>query len=122
MILIFVSGAFFINPLKSEAFGYGGYNVLPLPCVCSAATVWWVWYWPLLPWSPFIGGPLAVGIPPLTVWFLNFVPIVPTTWSLGNFIPFAQTCWQPTIITGCAFMPVLGHVYMVGSSPPLSIP
>jgi hypothetical protein len=65
---------------------------------------------------------MSVGIPPATVWFANFIPLLPTTWAVGNFIPFAETCWQPTIVTGCAPMPVVGHVYMVGSSLPFALP
>lgn len=112
----------FSFPHKSEAFiPYGGYNIWTVPCVCSAAGVWYTWFTPLWLGGLPATGALAVGIPPTAVWFQWYDPVVPTTWSLGKFMPGVQSCWQPAP-TGCIPWPVLGHVYEVGSSLPLSPP
>lgn len=106
-------------PYKSQAFvSFGGFNLWAVPCTCSAGTVWYVWYTPLYLNSIVpTAGALAVGIPPKALWYANFDPIVPTTWSLGKFMPGVQSCLQPSG-TGCSTWPVLGHVYEVGSSLP----
>ncbi len=113
----------FIFPDKSHAFAsFGGYNLWSVPCGCSAGTVWYVWYAPLyLNSSLPITGALAVGIPPNALWYRNFDPIAPTTWSVGKFMPGVQSCWQPSA-SGCSPWPVYGHVYEVGSSFPLNTP
>lgn len=101
---------------------FGGYNVYYSPCVCSGfATVSYVWYWPLLPWDPVTGGPLALITPPGSLWYAFADPIAPTTWSLGLFEPGVQACWQPGP-DGCFLWPTLGDVIMTGSSVPLSTP
>lgn len=122
--IIFLGLVFAIfTPHKTEAFNsFGGYNVWTVPCVCSAATIYYVWYAPLYLNSIIpVAGPMAVGIPPTSLWYANFDPIIPTTWSLGKYTPGVQSCWQPDN-KGCDPWPVIGHVYEVGSSFPLSIP
>jgi len=114
----------FLLPLKqSEAFvSFGAYTVWSVPCTCSGAAVWYTWQFPLFINSPIpLTGPLAMGLPPTALWYKYYDPIVPTTWSLGKFMPGVQSCWQP-IGTGCAPWPVIGHVYEVGSSLPFSKP
>lgn len=110
-------------PQKSQAFvSFGGYNVWSLPCACSAGTIWYVWYAPLYINSKVpVTGALAVGVTPPNIVYRNFDSYVPTTWSLGKFMPGVQSCWQPAH-SGCYVWPVLGHVYEVGSSLPLSVP
>ncbi len=122
-VLVISFALFFPN--KSNAVvpvPFGGYNVWSVPCTCSAGVVWYVWYAPLfLDMGVPMAGPMAVGVPPSSYWFLDYDPIVPTTWSLGMFVAGVQSCWQPGP-TVCIPWPVLGHVYEVGSSPPLTPP
>ncbi len=112
----------FIFPHKTEAFiPTGGFNVYTVPCACSGATVWYTWYFPLWVGGVPMSAPLAIGIPPKAIWYRWYDPVVPSTWSLGKFMPGVQSCWQPSP-TGCSPWPVLGHMYEVGSSLPLPIP
>jgi hypothetical protein len=106
-------------PMAVSAFSlpFGGYNVFSAPCTCSP-TVVYVWYWPFLPLSPVAGAPMAVAIPPTGIWYQNYDPVLPTTWSLGKYFPGVQGCWQYAG-TACYPWPVVGYVYQVGSSLPL---
>jgi hypothetical protein len=127
-VLLFVFTLLFSSAYNSNVaqasvlnYGYGGYNIGALPCLCSAALIWFTWFLPLHVYRlNYITGPMAIGIPPLTWWFANWMLLIPTTWSLGKAIPL-WTCWQPGI-TGCHPWPTFGHVYMAGSSRPLSPP
>ncbi len=125
-ILTFCLGFVLLFPFRSQAvvpMPFGGYNVFAKPCLCSAGTVWYVWYAPLHLGSPAppITGAMAVGVPPSSLWYAYFDPQIPTTWSLGHYMPGVQSCWQPAT-HGCNPWPVLGHVYQVGSSLPGAIP
>jgi len=122
-ILILSVLVIFSFPQKSQAFtSFGGYNLWSVPCTCSAGTVWYVWFAPLYLNSLVpMAGPMAVGVPPSTLWYANYDATVPTTWSLGKYMPGVQSCWQPAGYT-CVAWPVIGHVYEVGSSLPASIP
>ncbi|MEI6480387.1 MAG: hypothetical protein WCO12_02585 [bacterium] len=111
----------FPKPTNAAIFGFGGYNVFAAPCTCSAGTVWYVWYTPLFLTGVPITGAMAVGVPPVGLWYLNYDPLVPTTWSLGKYLPGVQGCWQYSGPT-CVTWPTLGYVYQVGSSLPLSTP
>jgi hypothetical protein len=121
-LIYLVLATILLLPGKSEAIvPFGGYNLWAMPCTCTAGMVWYVWYAPLLSGTVPMAGPLAVGVPPTALWFLNYDPLIPTTWSKGFYMPGVQSCWQP-IGTGCAPWPVLGHVYFVGSSLPGGTP
>ena len=123
-ILIAIILCMILLPIRSsKAFvSFGGYTIWSVPCVCSGAAVWYTWFFPLYINSGIpLAGPLAVGIPPTAMWFKWYDPLIPTTWSLGKFMPWVQSCWQPAP-TGCYPWPVYGHVYEVGSSLPLTPP
>lgn len=117
IIICFVLCSVVMVPVYAQAavFGFGGYNVFAVPCTCTAGAVWYVWYAPLLLNSVPVTGALAVGIPPTSLWYSNYTPLVPTTWSLGKYLPGVQACWQYAGVT-CIPWPTLGYVYQVGSS------
>lgn len=120
--LILTIASVLLFPHKSQAVvDFGGYAVWSVPCVCSGGAVWYVWYAPLRIAGVLLTGAMAVGVPPTALWFSAWDPIVPTTWSLGKFMPGVQSCWQPAA-HGCYPWPVLGHVYWVGSSLPGALP
>ena len=100
---------------NAAIFGFGGYNVFAVPCTCTGGTVWYVWYAPLLFNSVPVTGALAVGIPPVGLWYSDYKPLVPGSWSLGKYFPGVQACWQYAGTT-CVVWPTLGYVYQVGSS------
>ncbi len=122
-VLVVVSLFIFIPRYSAKAIltAFGGYNVFSVPCVCSAGTIWYTWYWPLVPWDPVAGGALALGTPATSIEYSWWDPQVPTTWTLGEFIPGGELCWQPAVPTGCILWPTLGFVWMDGSSPPGSV-
>ncbi|MEI8337834.1 MAG: hypothetical protein WCF92_01655 [bacterium] len=122
-IILFVSFVFFLYPknsAKAVLLPFGGYNYFSAPCTCSGETIWYVYYFPLLPLLP-TGGAMAVGTAATSLWYSNFDPIIETTLSMGDYIPGGEYCWQPAGDT-CVLWPTIGYVWMVGSSIPGATP
>lgn len=105
----------FTFPFMTSAagVGFGGLVTTAVPCTCSGG--FWVWFTPLYTNSPV----------PITgaIYFsaLHTIPYswyafgVPGTFELGTFTPGTQECWI-TILDGCAILPTLGSMNMVGTS------